>query len=362
WLQAAGSRDYDRGGKEIMETIGNPLSREEFIVQFMNMWPWTLCVIIQHFWGGVMVIPSLLKIMGGDDGDANLLQDGLLCLSIVSEMGWEIGDLMGWIYERYFTKGGKVKVPIGLVIMMALHHSLNMTLGIPMIMNYRDDHHFHWLVFDLQAAAAVALAVQEYTKLLDVSKPNQLFQFQFFTGVSLVVMLWTRGFHWIYNCGMLIQTFYQQEAWTYVIVGTLCSLIFSLFNVFICIIPCVNRFFKFLNKKAEYKSLPANADPKTRRASMMAMQDAAANVMVNQDGMQAELLDFLQSHKRCPKKSDRRDTLPANAFGSTQRRRRRSSSGALSVGLLRSSMGNFDLALRQLHMAGDLSDVDEKEE
>lgn len=315
----------------------------------MDMWPWTLAVITQHFWGGAMVIPSLLHI-----GDSNL-QDGLLCLSILSEMGWEIGDLLGWIYERYFTKGGKKKVPIGLVIMMAMHHSLNMTLGIPMIMNYRDNHHFHWLVFDLQAAAAVALAVQEYTKLLDVSKPNQLFQFQSLTGVSLVVMLWTRGFHWVYNCAMLITTFYQQEAWTYVIVGTLCSLLFTLFNVFICIIPCINRFFKFLSKTAEYKWLPTNADPKTRRASMIAMLDAAANVMVNQDSMQAELLHFLQSHKRTPNKSDRRDTLPANAFGSGKR-------PSATMGLLRSSMGNFDIALRQLHLAGDLSDVDEKED
>ncbi|KAL3904770.1 MAG: hypothetical protein SGARI_004770, partial [Bacillariaceae sp.] len=206
WLMDAGSRDYDRGGKELMVTIGNPLSRDEFVDQFQNMWPWVLAVDLQHLVGGILVIPSLLNV-----GDENV-QNGLVCLAITSEMGWEIGDLLGWIYQRYFTKGGKKKVPIGIIVMMTVHHSLNMILGIPMILKYRDNHFFHWLVFDLQAAAAVSLFITEYTKMLNVSKPNQLFQFQFLTGVSLAIMVWTRAFDWTYNCFMLIRTFYQDDA------------------------------------------------------------------------------------------------------------------------------------------------------
>ena len=343
WLMDAGSRDYDRGGKELMETIGNPLSREEFVDEFQNMWPWSLAVCLQHFVSGIMAVPSLMNM-----GEENL-QNGLVCLAIVSEMGWEIGDLIGWIYQRYFTKGGKKKVPIGIIIMMAVHHSLNMILGIPMILNYRDNRYFHWLVFDLQAAAAVALLITEYTKMLNVSKPKQLFQFQLFTGVSLAVMVWTRVFDWVYNCFMLIKTFYQDDAMAFFYVGIFSALIFTSFSVLICIIPCYQRFMKFLKKKAEYKSLPASADPKIRRASMLAMQDAAADVLSNHTSMQEELLELLQSTKRTPHKSNRRDTIPPSFT-----RGKRSS---VNMKILRSSMGNLDTALLQLQIAGGLKDL-----
>ena len=218
-----------------------------------------------------------------------------------------------------------------------------------MVLNYRDNHYFHWLVFDLQAAAAVALLITEYTKMLDVSKPKQLFQFQFLTGISLAVMSWTRVFDWVYTCGMLIKTFYQDNAMGFFYVGIVSALLFTAFSVLICVIPCYQRFTKFLKKKAEYKSLPANADPKTRRVSMLALQDAASDVFSNHSTMQEELLELLQSTKRTPNKSNRRDTIPPSFT--------RGKRTSVNMKLLRSSMGNLDTALLQLQIAGQLKDA-----
>jgi hypothetical protein len=216
-----------------------------------------------------------------------------------------------------------------------------------MILHCRYNPYFHWLSFDLQCAAAVALSVTEYTKLLDISKPKELRQFQLLTGLCLLIMIVTRGFHWVYLCSMLIYSWYQERAWSFVVVGTICSITFSMFNCTYCITPFAKRFFKFVNVSHQYEKLPADADPKQRRASMVCLQEAAANVMVGQDGLRAELLELLQLNNRTANKSIRRDTIPPSMFGSGRRRQS-------NAALLRNSMGDISLALQQLQVSGGL--------
>jgi hypothetical protein len=221
-----------------------------------------------------------------------------------------------------------------------------------MILNYRDSHYLHWLTFDLQFAGAVGLFTAEYTKLLDVSKPNQLRQFQILSGFALAVVIVTRGFHWFYLTGCLIVRWYEERAWTFFTVGTICTMSFSIFNWVFCIEPFYKRFVKFINLSAEYQKLPASADAKTRRASLVSLQEAAANLMVNQDDMSATIADLLQrNYVRSNSKSNRRDTMPPDMFGSAKGRRVSS-----SAAMMRSSMGNISLALNQLQLAGDLKE------
>ena len=220
-----------------------------------------------------------------------------------------------------------------------------------MILNYRTNYYVHWLTFDLQCAGAVALFVTEYTKLLDVSIPNQLRQFQFLSGFALVVVIITRVFHWFYFTGCLIVGWYQEQAWIFVVVGSICTILFSVFNWFFCIDPFYKRFVKFMKVSADYTKLPATADAQTRRASLISLQEAAHNVMVGSDEMTTALVDVLRrNYVRDENKSNRRDTMPPSMFGSG----RRVSSG--SAAMMRSSMGNISLALSQLQMAGDLSE------
>jgi hypothetical protein len=111
--------DYDRGGKELYEALGCPVSREEFIVRFEEQWPWMQGVLCQHLLGGLLCVPAILE--AGDPAT----RTSLACLSVLSEMGWEIEDMLTWIYKRWFVKGGKVKVPLGLIVLLGLHHSLS---------------------------------------------------------------------------------------------------------------------------------------------------------------------------------------------------------------------------------------------
>jgi len=105
WLVAAGERDYERGGKELYEQFGLSKTKEQFVDTFMGMWPWTCGVVAQHLIGGLLCLPSILGI--GDEATAS----SLACLGIMSEMGWEIEDIITWLFKRFYLPDGKATVP-----------------------------------------------------------------------------------------------------------------------------------------------------------------------------------------------------------------------------------------------------------
>lgn len=111
--------DFERGGKEWYDSLGVPVTREMFISKYEDKWPRAQAVTLQHMAGGLLALPAVLNLF-----DHPKLQSGLACLSVLSELGWEVEDQLGWLYVRYFTEGGKTKAPMGLIKMLALHHSL----------------------------------------------------------------------------------------------------------------------------------------------------------------------------------------------------------------------------------------------
>lgn len=207
-------------------------------------------------------------------------------------------------------------------------------LGLPVILNYRSLKTLHWICFNLQAAAATSLFITEYTKTLDVSKPGQLRQFRVLTFVALVVMVWTRGFHWLYLSAKFIMVWYQEKAWGFLSVGTFMILVFSAFNWILCIQPYYKRFRKFVRVSAEYSALPADAPPQKRRSSVLALEMAAADVFGHHQ-LDEELAAMFVSNR----KVSRRSTMPASM---TERTRR------ASWNLLRSSAGDVSRVLSQM--------------
>merc|ERR1719378_839602 len=137
-----------------------------------------------------------------------------------------------------------------------------------MIMNYRELPELHRLCFNLQTAAAVALFMGEYTRLLDVTKPNQLLQFQLASFFMLLAYFWTRAIDWVYPMGKILLLFYAEEKWVFLAVGSIAFVLFSMFNVFLCLLPIYARFVKFMKKSAEYQALPKDANSMTRRSTV----------------------------------------------------------------------------------------------
>lgn len=246
WLVAAGERDYERGGKDFNKKIGLPSqTKEEFVDSFMSRWPWTVSLALQHLVGGSFCVPALIP---GHFGLDHSTASSLACLGILSEMGWELEDMASIIYKRFASVDGKNQVSNTLLAVLAIHHSLTCILGLPAIINYRNMSTLHWLCFDLQAAAGVAIAVIEYTKVLDIKKKSELLQFQALTGLTFAFMVYTRAIHWTYLCFEFFSMWYAERNWPLLIIGSAVSIIFTVVvNYGICIQPFYTRFTKCLN-------------------------------------------------------------------------------------------------------------------
>ncbi|KAL7471011.1 hypothetical protein ACHAXS_013526 [Conticribra weissflogii] len=286
WLKQALERDYERSGKRMLEEIGLEFTKEEAIEFTMNDWPKMQAIYLQHLVGSMFCIPSLLGLT--DPSTASSLA---IC-GILSEMGWELQDMTEILYIRYCKKDGKKLMPGAIVFIFALHHSLTTSLGVPMILYYRNLKTLHWLCFDLQFAAALALMISEYTKLLDIANSHrQLRQFKTLNIVAFTVMLWTRVIHWIYLIFDMLVTFHNDKAWTFLVVGVLASLAFSLFSFLVCVKPFYKKLVKFHHASVEFESLPADATTSTRRSSVMKLEKAMADLL-EEDEMK-EVTDFV---------------------------------------------------------------------
>jgi len=304
WLRAAVERDYERSAKKVFQDLQINMTKEEAIAWSMNDWPRMQCVYLQHLAGSLFCFPSLLGI-----GDPSI-QCGLAMCGILSEIGWEMQDLAEMIFVRTFFKDGKHIWPNSILIVMLMHHSLSSVLGVPMVLYYRTSKTLHWLTFDLQVAGAIALMVGEYTKLLDISKPSGLRQFKWLNGLALVIMVWTRVIDWSYLCTNLFITWNNDQAYGFLCVGGAMSVFFSLFSYFACVKPYYKKFLKFLYVSAEYESLPADVKPEVRRASVIKLDEAVAELVAD-DEMErlAEIVESTFVQRR----PSRRQSVPVQS-------------------------------------------------
>jgi len=309
WLLTALERDYERAGKKMLADLMITMDKEEFINWAMNDWPRMQAIYIQHLIGSFFCIPSILGI-----GDPKVASSLAIC-GVLSEMGWELQDAAEMLFVRAFYKNGKAIWPDAIVLIFLVHHSLTTVLGVPMVLYYRENKSLHWLCFNLQFAAAIALAVGEYTKLLDLSIPSSLRRFKALNFFAFVTMLWTRAFHWTYLCFDLYLTWYKDQAWIFLSIGVVLSSLFTLFSYACCIKPYYKKWIKFLNVSAEYESLAEDATPEMRRVSIVKLDDAVAELLAG-DGI-SELVDIVEPIfvKRRP---SRRQSVPV------QTRKRRS--------------------------------------
>jgi len=306
FLVRAATREYHAHGKQRWaETFRCPLTLEEFQDHFIEIWPWMNLMCTQHFVDGLLCLPAVANLFPNSPE----LASSLACLAILSEAGWEIGDLLGSIYGRYFTKGGGQKVPFPIIVILAMHHSLGTGLGLPMVMYFRSSNLLHWLCFDLQMAGAIGLSIAEYTKLLDISQPGQLLQFQVLSFISLVVMVVTRGFHYYYLCLQVAATLVANQEWALLVFAAIPFLAFTIFNTFIIIIPGYKRFVKFLKVSNNHNNLPNDVTPEQKRNSLLELETAAVGLRQSR-GFREELLlavlsDSPEGH------TSRRASLPA---------------------------------------------------
>ncbi|KAL7533505.1 hypothetical protein ACHAXR_005271 [Thalassiosira sp. AJA248-18] len=301
-------KEYDDGGKEMLEEMGYKLSREEAIAAMLKEWVNWQVVNIQHLTGAMLCVPSLLGL--GDPAWAT----SLAVCGVLSEMGWEIMDLTETVYKYFFTE---LSVPLQSIILMLFHHSLTSVLGLPMVLHYRGLKALHCLCFDLQIGAAAGI-LTEYSKFLNIKIPGELRQFKVVNLLLLVLMVWTRFLHWTSNVYAVLITWYHDEAWTFFAVGFFPLVAFSFFNGVFCVIPMYKRFKKFLHMSAEFESLPPDVSEKKKMQSVMSLEEAVGDLLQNEED---NVILFLESFDGRAKLA-RRQTMPPlrgkTTWGSTR--------------------------------------------
>jgi hypothetical protein len=298
WIEHALGREYDRFGKKQYEMMGVPITKEEFIRREVPNWVWSMVCAFQHLFGGFLAVPAVFSLVDQELG-ANVA-----CFSILSEMGWEIQDLISWCGLRFLTKNGADKVPGLKLMVLTTHHSLTILLAIPTIRNYRMEPTLHRLCFDLLFAGGLALYFSEQSKTLDVSKEKDLRKFQLMTILSFITALWARFFDWFYIVYTFMNIWIEDEKWNFVYVGCVAFLLFTFFNFAAVLYPLTVRIMKFNKVKRAHKALPRDVSSEVYSKSVRNLQDAADDVF---DVDVTEEIDALFR----PRKVDLRATMPA---------------------------------------------------
>jgi hypothetical protein len=184
-----------------------------------------------------LALPAVL----GDDSDTAA---SLACLGILSEMGWELSDLIDISFTRSLPDG-KERMPNSLFVIFAIHHSMSLTLGIPMVLKYRYLRELHLMTFNMQWAAAIAIGVNEITKCLDLKNNKQLWAFRIMNGVCFLIMAWMRGLMWMLLSWRLIWIWVEDEEWAILGVGLVVCCLITGFNFALCIYPFYKKMVKF---------------------------------------------------------------------------------------------------------------------
>jgi len=103
-----------------------------------------LGVLSQHLVGGLLCLPSALGY--STELAFTLARHGTLC-----EVGWEVQDVVVRVWQCTASgAAGRAKNPAGLVLILVLHHTMAMSLAIPMNLWYPRNHYVHEAVCLLQ--------------------------------------------------------------------------------------------------------------------------------------------------------------------------------------------------------------------
>lgn len=152
-------------------------------------------ILFQHGIGGALCIPAVFGLsLFAPEVSVALACHGALC-----EVGWELQDGLQRIYAWTLgTDEDRKKTPLPLCVIMLIHHTLGMSMVIPMNLFYPDNHWYHETVFLLQFAAFVAMGAQNYGYLLDLAKPFDVLQMKFITLFVFLIMLYSRCLRFVY--------------------------------------------------------------------------------------------------------------------------------------------------------------------
>lgn len=210
-------------------------------------------IMFQHGVGGALCLPSLL----GWRGPA---ATAMACHGALCEAGWELQDVVDRARLVLFGgEKGRAKNPTPILVVLAIHHSLGLSMVLPMNMMYGGNEYYHELVFVMQGAAFFAMLTQLYGFTLDVATADGLLRMKACAGSTCLMLLWSRVFRFGYIGHRLIILLSADGHTALVVVACFGLSMMAVFN-FLFTVDAIKKFVKFIGMHA----MPGAGGPPVR--------------------------------------------------------------------------------------------------
>ena len=242
WVLDAFERNHEHSitkkQKKKLKKMDVLMTKEEYLQLAINGFPRFQANSLQHFVGTCFCVPAIFNIEEFDSVTAS----SIAMLGILSEIGWELMDVLRMIYVRIFRENGKKIVPDRVFHIELAHHSLASCLGIPFTLTYHESRILHWMVFDLHFSSAIMITTSTITKFLDISDPRQMRLFKVLNFICFVVVVWTRIIHWACLASSLVRAAFDSESWVFgLFVSYIALFVFTRYSFHVCVLPLYNK-------------------------------------------------------------------------------------------------------------------------
>lgn len=208
-------------------------------------------VLFQHAIGSLCCVPALLGWFSPEVGSA------LACHGGLCEAGWELQDGLTRAYQVIFGGDeGRKKNPPALCAIMAIHHTMGISMVIPMNLHFPHLYYYHELVFLLQFAAALALACQNYGYTLDVSTRSGLLKMRATVIFVFITMFYSRAARYVYVTFNIVMFLYAEGGAFMCVGGGITAAVMALFNILL-VMDSAGKLVKFLRMDIAKDAQPA---------------------------------------------------------------------------------------------------------
>lgn len=227
--------------------VTEPMARDFFA--------FLVAICSQHFVSALCMLPIL--VYGWEDSSDSL--KSLFVLGTISDFGFDLYDSYN-SSVRTFSKKHTNPLPIDFwIIIVAMHHTLALSLMLPMNLNYVNRYEYHQTACSLLMAAALCYGLGCYKFTLDIAKKNSDFLlYKLLVVVQLGIILYTRVYLWFPAASSFRAHVKEQDDTAFFYGASFMIGVFSLFNVILvvdgvkAVAKCVPK--KFPKSKLERES------------------------------------------------------------------------------------------------------------
>ena len=225
-----------------------------------------LCGICsQHFVTAALMVPVLW--IGWDESSDAV--KSLFILGTLSDVGFDVYDAIQTSLRTFTNFGGpEAAIPIDTwVVVVAMHHTMAMSLCIPMNLSYPHRYEYHQTAVSLLMAASICYAAGCWKFTLNFEKRRDFILYKAVVILQLVTILYTRFYLWFPTMLSFRAHLVEQKETTFLYGATFMLVIFTLFNL-ILVADAVKAAVKYLPK-------PFPKTKKERQESELMMRRAS---------------------------------------------------------------------------------------